>query len=88
MLFKNSSKINIVGIAVHQVLSGENIMEKSSKSKIALVNSPLVEKVSRHPFFPPLGLAYMAAVLEKNSFEVRVMDCPVCEMDWLLSTLR
>jgi radical SAM superfamily enzyme YgiQ (UPF0313 family) len=56
-------------------------MEKSSKSKIALVNSPLVEKVSRHPLFPPLGLAYMAAVLEKNQFEVKVMDCPVCEMD-------
>ncbi len=57
------------------------ITEKSNKSKIALVNSPLVEKVSRHPLFPPLGLAYMAAVLEKNQFEVKVMDCPICEMD-------
>ncbi|PIN79615.1 hypothetical protein COV16_03270 [Candidatus Woesearchaeota archaeon CG10_big_fil_rev_8_21_14_0_10_34_8] len=28
-------------------------------------------------FLPPLGLCYMAAVLEKAKHEVRIMDCPV-----------
>lgn len=28
-------------------------------------------------FLPPLGLCYMAAVLEKDHHEVRIMDCPV-----------
>jgi radical SAM superfamily enzyme YgiQ (UPF0313 family) len=45
------------------------------------VNTPLLEGVAHHPLFPPLGLAYMAAVLEQNGFEVRIMDCPVCEIN-------
>ncbi|MFA4820527.1 MAG: hypothetical protein WC613_06245, partial [Candidatus Aenigmatarchaeota archaeon] len=28
-------------------------------------------------FLPPLGLCYMAAVLEHEDHEVRIMDCPV-----------
>jgi len=56
-------------------------MEKENKAKIALVNSPLIEADYHHPLFPPLGLAYLAAVLEQNDFEVRIMDCPVCRMD-------
>ena len=28
-------------------------------------------------FLPPLGLCYMAAVLEKEGHEVRILDCPV-----------
>ena len=28
-------------------------------------------------FLPPLGLCWMAAVLEKDGHEVRIMDCPV-----------
>ncbi len=53
----------------------------TNKSKIALVNTPLLQKAGHHPLFPPLGLAYMAAVLEQNDFEVKIIDCPVCEMD-------
>jgi len=57
-------------------------MKKANKvTKIALVNSPLLEGAYRHPLFPPLGLAYLAAVLEQEDFEVRIMDCPVCEMN-------
>src|SRR5208283_1778015 len=52
-----------------------------TNKKIALVNTPILEGVTRHPFFPPLGLAYMAAVLEQNDFEVKIFDCPVCEID-------
>ncbi len=53
----------------------------NNATKIALVNSPLMEEEYHHPLFPPLGLAYLAAVLEQNDFEVRIMDCPVCRMD-------
>jgi len=53
----------------------------STATKIALVNSPLIEADYSHPLFPPLGLAYLAAVLEQNNFEVKIMDCPVCRMD-------
>jgi anaerobic magnesium-protoporphyrin IX monomethyl ester cyclase len=57
-------------------------MKKESKAaKIALVNSPLIEADYNHPLFPPLGLAYLAAVLEQNNFEVKIIDCPVCRMD-------
>ena len=54
---------------------------KTNKAKIALVNTPLLEGVTHHPFFPPLGLAYMAAVLEQNDFEMKIIDCAVCEMN-------
>jgi radical SAM superfamily enzyme YgiQ (UPF0313 family) len=54
---------------------------KTNKTKIAFVNTPLLEGVTHHPFFPPLGLAYMAAVLEQNDFEVKIFDCAVCEMN-------
>ncbi|MCZ2807723.1 MAG: radical SAM protein [Candidatus Bathyarchaeota archaeon] len=57
-------------------------MKKANKAtKIALVNPPILEGTYRHPLFPPLGLAYMAAVLEQEDFEVRIMDCPVSEMN-------
>jgi anaerobic magnesium-protoporphyrin IX monomethyl ester cyclase len=56
-------------------------MKKSSKPKIALVNTPLIAGVAHHPPFPPLGLAYLAAVLDHDGYEVRIMDCPVCEID-------
>ena len=45
------------------------------------MNTPLLEGVAHHPGFPPLGLAYMAAILEQNDFEVRIFDCPVCKID-------
>jgi anaerobic magnesium-protoporphyrin IX monomethyl ester cyclase len=56
-------------------------MEQSNKPKIALVNTPILAGVAHHPLFPPIGLAYLAAVLEQNGYEIRIMDCPVCQMD-------
>ncbi len=53
----------------------------TNKTKVALVTTPLLQKRGNHPLFPPLGLAYMAAVLEQNGFEVKIIDCPVCELD-------
>ncbi len=53
----------------------------TNKTKIAFVTPPLEAGVAHHPLFPPIGLAYMAAVLEQNGFEVRIFDCPVCEIN-------
>lgn len=53
----------------------------ASNKKVALVNPPLPVDIGHHPQFPPLGLAYMAAVLEQNGFEVKIIDCPVNHYD-------
>src|SRR5512139_4314827 len=59
----------------------EKTMTGPKKTRVALVTPPVTEKVAHHPGFPPLGLAYMAAILEQNDFEVRIFDCPVCKID-------
>src|SRR3990170_2016197 len=53
-------------------------MNTIHKSKVALVTSPHLEGAYHHPLFPPIGLSYLAAVLEQNGFEVKVIDCPAC----------
>jgi radical SAM superfamily enzyme YgiQ (UPF0313 family) len=53
-------------------------MNDVKKSKVALVTSPHLEGAYHHPLFPPIGLSYLAAVLEQNGFEVKVIDCPAC----------
>ncbi len=53
----------------------------TAKKKIAFVTPPLEEGVAHHPLFPPIGLAYMAAVLEQNNYEVKIYDCPVSEIN-------
>ncbi len=45
------------------------------KPYITLVNPPYRSNPALHPPFPPLGLGYLAAVLEKNGYEVEVIDC-------------
>jgi anaerobic magnesium-protoporphyrin IX monomethyl ester cyclase len=49
--------------------------EKKS-AKIILVNPPIPPKTYIHTTFPLIGLAYMAAILEKHGHEVTVIDCP------------
>lgn len=49
--------------------------------KISLVNPPTMKGAFRHQLYLPIGLAYLAAVLEKNGHEVTVIDCPALEMD-------
>jgi len=53
-------------------------MNQTKKSKVALVTSPHLEGAYHHPLFPPIGLSYLAAVLEQNDYEVKVIDCPAC----------
>ncbi|MCW4016564.1 MAG: B12-binding domain-containing radical SAM protein [Candidatus Bathyarchaeota archaeon] len=42
---------------------------------VTLVNPPYPEGAHHHPPFTPLGLGYLAAVLEKNNYKVDVIDC-------------
>jgi len=51
----------------------------NSNKKIVLVTPPLLQGIGHHPLFPPLGLAYMAAVLDQNGFEVKIIDAPVLQ---------
>ena len=50
------------------------------KNRIALVNSPILKGVFSHPLLIPLGLAYLAAVLEREGQEVKIIDCPACKI--------
>ncbi|MDX1814032.1 MAG: cobalamin-dependent protein, partial [Candidatus Bathyarchaeia archaeon] len=45
------------------------------KTHVTLVNPPYPSGSHRHPPFTPLGLGYLAAVLEKNQYKVDVIDC-------------
>jgi anaerobic magnesium-protoporphyrin IX monomethyl ester cyclase len=45
------------------------------RTHVTLVNPPYPSGSYPHPPFPPLSLGYLAAVLEKNQYEVDVIDC-------------
>ena len=45
------------------------------KTRITLVNPPYPAGSHQHPPFMPLGIGYLGAVLCKNHFEVKVIDC-------------
>jgi anaerobic magnesium-protoporphyrin IX monomethyl ester cyclase len=53
----------------------------STTAKIALVNPPTLKGVYHHQLYLPIGLAYLAAVLERSGHEVTVIDCPALEID-------
>ncbi len=52
--------------------------------KVLFINPPYSS--SKYKFIglvaPPLGIAYMAAVIEKNGTEVKIIDAPAVEMDF------
>jgi anaerobic magnesium-protoporphyrin IX monomethyl ester cyclase len=50
------------------------------KPHVTLVNPPYLTKAHQHPPFPPLGLGYLAAVLEKNQYKVDIIDCQVMKL--------
>ena len=56
-------------------MSGKNV-------RIALVNPPFLPGVMRHPPNVPIGLAYLAAVAEKNGHVVKVTDCLPVDMSY------
>jgi anaerobic magnesium-protoporphyrin IX monomethyl ester cyclase len=47
---------------------------------VTLVNPPYPSGSHQHPPFTPLGLGYLAAVLEKNNYKVDVIDCQVVKL--------
>jgi anaerobic magnesium-protoporphyrin IX monomethyl ester cyclase len=55
-------------------------MRERKGVKIALVNPPTNPEAFVDYQNPLIGLAYMAAVLEKNGYEVTVVDCPPLNM--------
>ncbi len=49
---------------------------------VTLVNPPYPSETYQHSPFPPLGLGYLAAVLEKNQYEVDVIDCQASKLSY------
>ena len=52
------------------------------KTYVTLVNPPYPSGSHRHPPFTPLGLGYLAAVLEKNQIKVDVIDCQASALSY------
>jgi len=52
------------------------------KPHVTLVNPPAPSEATGHLPFALLGLGYLAAVLEKNQYEVDVIDCQVLELSY------
>jgi anaerobic magnesium-protoporphyrin IX monomethyl ester cyclase len=53
----------------------------SKTAKVALVNPPTMKGVFHHHPYLPIGLAYLAAVLEAKENEVLVLDCLASDID-------
>jgi anaerobic magnesium-protoporphyrin IX monomethyl ester cyclase len=56
-------------------------MTQGKRSKITLVNSPILEGASWHEIYLPINLAYLAAVLEEKGYDIMVLDCPALQMN-------
>ena len=72
---------NILNIGVLVVI--ERI--QSGKNYDAACNPcepTLPEGAHQHPPFTPLGLGYLFAVLEKNQYEVDVIDCQALKLSY------
>ena len=52
------------------------------KTHVTLVNPPYPSGAHQHPPFTPLGLGYLAAVLEKNNYQVDVIDCQALQISY------
>ena len=52
------------------------------KIGITLINPPYPVGSHKHPPFTPLGLGYLASVLEKNRYEINVIDCQALDIDF------
>jgi anaerobic magnesium-protoporphyrin IX monomethyl ester cyclase len=52
------------------------------RTRVTLVNPPYPSGSHRHPPFTPLGLGYLAAVLEKNQYKVDVIDCQALNLSY------
>jgi radical SAM superfamily enzyme YgiQ (UPF0313 family) len=57
-------------------------MTERKSAKVALVNPPFIKGGYRHQLYLPIGLAYLAAVLERNGHSVSVIDCQALDIDY------
>ncbi len=48
--------------------------------QVTLVNPPYPPAAHQHPPFIPLGIGYLAAILEKNGYDVNVIDCQALKL--------
>lgn len=59
-------------------------LSPGDRMKVMMINPPY--NSSKYKFIglvaPPLGIAYIAAVLEKNGVEVKIIDAPAVDMDF------
>lgn len=54
------------------------------ESKILLIYPPITKKYAPHPMdipVPHIGIAYIAALLKKNGYDVMIKDCPAEEIE-------
>ena len=56
------------------------VSEEKMKMHVTLVNPPAPSGSTGHLPFALLGLGYLAAILEKNQYEVDVIDCQVLKL--------
>jgi anaerobic magnesium-protoporphyrin IX monomethyl ester cyclase len=52
------------------------------RTHTTLVNPPYPREAHQHPPFIPLGIGYLAAVLEKNQHKVDVIDCQALKLSY------
>jgi anaerobic magnesium-protoporphyrin IX monomethyl ester cyclase len=52
------------------------------RTHVTFVNPPYPSGSHQHPPFTPSGIGYLAAVLEKNQFEVDVIDCQALRLSY------
>jgi radical SAM superfamily enzyme YgiQ (UPF0313 family) len=50
------------------------------KTHVTFVNPPYPQGAHQHPPFTPLGIGYLAAVLEKAGYQVDVIDCQALKL--------
>ena len=50
--------------------------------QVTLVNPPYPTGTHQHPPFIPMGIGYLAAVLEKNGYNVNVIDCQALRLTY------
>jgi anaerobic magnesium-protoporphyrin IX monomethyl ester cyclase len=52
------------------------------ETHVTLVNPPYPPGAHQHPPFIPLGIGYLAAVLEKDGYDVNVIDCQALRLSY------
>jgi anaerobic magnesium-protoporphyrin IX monomethyl ester cyclase len=64
------------------MVSVDRLMAEKKSAKVVLVNPPPPTGAFVHYQNPLIGLAYMAAVLEKNGHRVAIVDCPPLNINY------